>query len=474
MRLLPREEKFYALFLSQLDIICEAAGLLLQGVKAGHTRLAEVAKEIKRLEHQGDDISHETFTRLNSTFITPLDPEDIHSLASRLDDVLDGIEDASHRMTAYHVSPIPQGMVQLCEMIDTCGRALKKAVEALDEKKEVREHCVAINRIENEANHLVLGLVFELFENEIDLITLIKIKEIYEFLAATTDHCEDVADVLQNVVVKEFNRLASRMGFTDMENYYWYHTIELPDGLVTPGLFDFRPAVEKFCFPRDMRGMRVLDVGSATGFFAFEFVKRGAQVVSVELPSLYALDRFPGQSIEQTLEKIEEMMDPKRFGETRGYVRKYTAEQLYFYLLEGPFEFCRKLLNAAVKRCYSTVYDLPEAKLGAAFDLVFMGDILLHTLHPLNALAAVAPLCRGTLVLSQVMPEETNDKPAMLYVGGDTLVSDAVCWWLPNQACLVQLLKKLGFASVTEVGRNTGLLRPSGYAYDRPILHAVK
>ena len=202
MRLLPREEKFYALFLSQADIICEAARLLLQGVKAGHARLAEVAKEIKKLEHQGDDIIHETLTRLNSTFITPLDPEDIHSLSSRLDDVLDGIEDASHRMMAYHVSPIPQGMVQLCEMIYTCSRALKKAVQALDEKKEVTEHCIEINRIENEADHLVRGLVTDLFENEKDPITLIKVKEIYEFLEATTDHCEDVADVLQSVVVK--------------------------------------------------------------------------------------------------------------------------------------------------------------------------------------------------------------------------------------------------------------------------------
>jgi predicted phosphate transport protein (TIGR00153 family) len=202
MRLLPREEKFYALFLTQVDIICEAARLLLQGVKAGNTRLAEVAKGIKMLEHQGDEVIHEIFTRLNSTFITPLDPEDIHSLSTRLDDVLDGIEDAVHRMVAYRVSSIPPGMVQLCEMIYTCSRALKKAFEALDKKKEVMEHCIEINRIENEADHLVRGLVTDLFENEKDCITLIKVKEIYEFLEATTDHCEDVADVLQNVVVK--------------------------------------------------------------------------------------------------------------------------------------------------------------------------------------------------------------------------------------------------------------------------------
>jgi uncharacterized protein Yka (UPF0111/DUF47 family) len=93
-------------------------------------------------------------------------------------------------------------MVSLCEMIYTCSRALKKAFEALDKKKEVMEHCIEINRIENEADHLVRGLVSELFEKEEDCITLIKIKEIYEFLEDTTDRCEDVADVLQNVVVK--------------------------------------------------------------------------------------------------------------------------------------------------------------------------------------------------------------------------------------------------------------------------------
>ncbi len=202
MRLLPREEKFYSLFLSQVDIICEAARLLLQGVKAGTTRLADVAKEIKTLEHQGDELIHELFTRLNQTFITPIDPEDIHSLSTRLDDVLDGIEDAVHRMVSYQVNPIPLGMVQLSEMIYTSTRALKKAFEALDKGKEVMEHCIEINRLENEADHLVRGLVSDLFRNEKDPITLIKVKEIYDFLEATTDHCEDVADVLQNVVVK--------------------------------------------------------------------------------------------------------------------------------------------------------------------------------------------------------------------------------------------------------------------------------
>lgn len=274
--------------------------------------------------------------------------------------------------------------------------------------------------------------------------------------------------------VGEFNRRARGLGYIDIENYYWYHTVELPDGLITPGLYDLREALPSFHFPDDMRGMSVLDVGTATGFFAFEFARRGAEVTAVDLPSLYALDRFPGQDIAHTLEKIGEMIVPKSLGEARGYVRNYTAEQLYFYLLEGPFEFCRKLLRSPVQRVLSTVYDLSEAKLGRKFDLVFLGDILLHTLYPLQALAAVAPLAKGSLVLSQMMPEDPEEDPVMLYVGGDSPGSDEVSWWLPNKACLIQLLKKFGFSAVEEIGRNTGVLRPSGFAYDRAILQAVR
>jgi tRNA (mo5U34)-methyltransferase len=173
------------------------------------------------------------------------------------------------------------------------------------------------------------------------------------------------------------------------------------------------------------------------------------------------------------LREIEHMMFPASVDATRAFVRRYDAEQLYFYLLEGPFEFCRKQLGAKVERCYSSVYDLDAAKLGT-FDLVFMGDILLHTINPLAALAAAAPLCHGMLVLSQVMPEVGDGKPAMLYTGGDNPDFDEVQWWWPNEACLMQLLKKFRFHTVTEAGHHTGVLRPSGYVFDRVILHAVK
>lgn len=126
-----------------------------------------------------------------------------------------------------------------------------------------------------------------------------------------------------------FNRRARELGLEDVSRYYWYHTVELPGGLVTPGLYDFRATYLCFGFPEQMSGLRVLDIGSATGFFAFEFARRGAAVTSVELPSLYAIDRFPGQDIQHSLDEVQRMIFPESVDETRGLIRRHTAEELY-------------------------------------------------------------------------------------------------------------------------------------------------
>ncbi len=202
MRLLPREEKFYHLFLKQVEIISEATRLLLEGLRGGNARLAGVATEINVLEHRGDEVIHEIFTRLNQTFITPIDPEDIHNLSSALDNVLDGIEDTSHRLVSYRIHPIPETMVKLSEIVSSCSKALKAAFEALEQNGPIMEHCIEINRLENEADLIGRSAVAELFDQETNPITLIKLKEVYEFFESTIDSCEDVADVLQNVVVK--------------------------------------------------------------------------------------------------------------------------------------------------------------------------------------------------------------------------------------------------------------------------------
>jgi len=202
MRLLPHQEKFFHLFLRQVEIIVEAARLLLDGARTGGTHLAEAATEIRVLEHKGDEVIHEIFTRLNQTFITPLDPEDIHNISTALDNVLDGIEDTAHRMVAYRISPMPAPLVVLSEIVASCSHALRKAFEALEKSGSVMEHCIEINRLENEGDLIGRSAVAELFDTEKDPITLIKLKEVYDFIEASIDCCEDVADVLQNVVVK--------------------------------------------------------------------------------------------------------------------------------------------------------------------------------------------------------------------------------------------------------------------------------
>ncbi|HTS24903.1 MAG TPA: DUF47 family protein [Bryobacteraceae bacterium] len=202
MNLLPRDDKFYSFFLKQVEIISQAAHVLLEGVRVGNARMAGAATEISVLEHRGDEVIHGIFTRLNQTFITPLDPEDIHAVSSALDNVLDGIEDTAHRLVSYEIDPVPRDMVELATIVNSCAIAGKKAFEALAQKGPILEHCIEINRLENEADLISRSAVADLFHKQKDPITLIKLKEVYEFFENTIDRFEDVADVLQNVVVK--------------------------------------------------------------------------------------------------------------------------------------------------------------------------------------------------------------------------------------------------------------------------------
>ncbi len=275
-----------------------------------------------------------------------------------------------------------------------------------------------------------------------------------------------------------FSRRAQERGLGDVGRYYWYHTVDLGCGLITPGVHDYRRSIDDFHFPEDMSAMSVLDVGSATGFFAFEFERRGAHVVSVEVPSLDGIDRFPYQEPAQTVTKFARMTagESAYTGDAFDAVfHKADASDFYHYVLDGPFQLCHRTLGSRVERHYSTIYDIPGTDLGTrSFDLVFLGDLLLHTMHPLSALAAVAPLCAGTLVISQEMPLGMGSRPAVLYAGGDTPESDDATWWYPNRACFAQLLKKLGFRRVEVVGHNVGVSRPGGRYYDRPVMHAAR
>ncbi len=202
MRLLPRTEKFFHFFIEQADLIHRAAQAFRQAVEDGASMMHDAEVAIARLEQKGDEIIHEVFTRLNQTFITPIDPEDIHSLASHMDDVLDALEEAIHRIVAYKITTIPPPVIEVSRIIESCALVLQKAFAALSEDKPLLEHAIEINRLEDQADHLIRAAIADLFEQEKDPIALIKLKEIYEYLEAATDYCEDVADALQNVIVK--------------------------------------------------------------------------------------------------------------------------------------------------------------------------------------------------------------------------------------------------------------------------------
>lgn len=202
MRLLPREEKFYVDFQNQVKVICEAAKVLEDGVKAGNSHMADAAKRIRVLEEKGDEVIHDILKRLHQTFITPLDPEDIHSLASHLDDVLDGIEEAAHCIVAFRVEPIPAPVIELAAILRTCAASLQKAIDALTDGQPMVEHCIELNRLEGKADEIYRIAVAELFSGNYQALEVIKLKEIYDAMESTADCCEDVADTLQSVMVK--------------------------------------------------------------------------------------------------------------------------------------------------------------------------------------------------------------------------------------------------------------------------------
>lgn len=202
MNLLPKDEKFFELFDAHAQILLKASQLLVEGLGSGYEGVCHIHAEMTKLEDDGDRIVHQILGRLRSTFITPLDPEDIQSLATAMDNVLDYIDDATFRIVAYRLDPVPPAVRELAQNVAYCCHHLGAALVALQGKKPVMQHCIEVNRLENEADKIERSLLAALFRNEKDAIELIRRKEIYELLEATTDRCEDVADVIQNVSVK--------------------------------------------------------------------------------------------------------------------------------------------------------------------------------------------------------------------------------------------------------------------------------
>ena len=200
-RLIPREERFYDDFTAMAEQIRHGAGLL-DAMLAPDKPLWDKADEIKEVEHKCDFLTHEIIQRLNRTFVTPLDREDIHALARSLDDVMDAIDASAAVVRLYHIDSVRTGARELARLVRDSTEQVVKATQALEKRKGVAECAIEINRLENEADRAHQAAVQALFEDERDAVAIIKWKEILDFLEDATDRCEDVANVLEGVVVK--------------------------------------------------------------------------------------------------------------------------------------------------------------------------------------------------------------------------------------------------------------------------------
>jgi predicted phosphate transport protein (TIGR00153 family) len=204
VRLLPRDERFFDLFIGVAERTVEAAGLLKQMLESDPTRRGYLVEQIKRLEHEADQLTHEVVTRLDRTFITPLDREDIHELAGRLDDVIDLIDGNARRAQIFKVGEAPIGIILMAEVIQRINQQLLIAVRALatDKPAQVFEACVVVKRMEEEGDSLYHEHMGKLFEGSPDALAVIKWKEIYDNLEKTLDYAEDVANVLESISIK--------------------------------------------------------------------------------------------------------------------------------------------------------------------------------------------------------------------------------------------------------------------------------
>jgi uncharacterized protein len=204
MRLLPRDEKFFDLFTSVATFTLEAAKLQQQLLQVEPVRRGAIVDQIKRLEHQGDQVTHEVVTRLDRVFITPLDREDIHMLASRLDDVLDLIDGTARRVQMFRAGEAPQGAKLLSEVVVRAAEQLLIGVQGLERKpnRVVLDACVELKRLEEEGDSLYHEWLGRLFEGTPDPLTVIKWKELYDNLEKTLDYIEDAGNVLESISIK--------------------------------------------------------------------------------------------------------------------------------------------------------------------------------------------------------------------------------------------------------------------------------
>jgi predicted phosphate transport protein (TIGR00153 family) len=199
--LFPREEDFFVLFRKQAALVREGCSQLLEMVTA-FDRLEERARQLKEVEHRADVVTHEIFERLNRTFITPLEREDIHQLASNLDDVLDAVEAIGSRVLLFQVGKPPAEAVRMATILTECAVQIEQAVDNLKQMNNLISFTMEINRLENEADGISRQVTADLFSGKHDLLDVMRWKEIYGRLEGAADKCEDVANAIESIVVK--------------------------------------------------------------------------------------------------------------------------------------------------------------------------------------------------------------------------------------------------------------------------------
>jgi predicted phosphate transport protein (TIGR00153 family) len=205
--LLPKDKQFFQYFEEDAENLLKAASVLkeLMSPSMSRSEREQKIRKVEELEHRGDDITHEIFSYLSSTFVTPFDREDIHALASKLDDILDFIKGAATRVSLYKVESITADEEKLADLIRAAVQELYSAIRALRDLRgapDIRTSLVRIHSIENEADDLFERAIGNLFDTCKDPILLIKTKEILVSLETATDQCEDAANVIESIMVK--------------------------------------------------------------------------------------------------------------------------------------------------------------------------------------------------------------------------------------------------------------------------------
>jgi len=201
--IIPQDKHFFNMLENESQNVLDGSNAFLDLLNK-YENIKEKQQKIKDIEHQGDDFVHEIFEELNKSFITPIDHEDISALASAFDDVLDYIDGAAARFILYEIKKPEENMIKLAEVLLKQATELNTAISGLrniKNPKEIEKRCIEVNRLENVADDIYKSSVADLFKRT-DAIEIMKLKEIYERLEFATDKCEDAANVISDIVVK--------------------------------------------------------------------------------------------------------------------------------------------------------------------------------------------------------------------------------------------------------------------------------